>query len=858
VRGSVETAERLTYVSGVFAPGFWEFGGVGMARHVLWAAVSSAGLLAASCGLPLDPPVEVIQARFDPNAGVIPTPNDLLRNEDEGHLELPIADELGPAERSFREWFNTKDGWSTTQPAQVEFTAPIEASSIDEETVQVWLWGETPVRMEGLTRALDESGTELSIDPPEEGWERGRQYVVVVAGREGGVRGEEREEVECDATFYFLRQTERLDVREHQRAFPGATRAERMENGARLEEIRSSLAPKFSFFESRGLPRARVAALWTFTATVQTELAMDRASQRMPLPFDLLIDPNTNRIDLPAHHSDSPVVLEAKVRLREFDGWALSASLMFETSGEVDPATVSTGNIELWQLGATPRRLPADVNLFSDRRHIGLTPRELLTEATSYGIVVREGLRDEMGLPVEPMVIGHLMRMEEEISIDGSSQLSILSDEDAARVEGVRQRIAPLLDQIGRDGVITAWPFTTQTVIPRIRAAIDRAAALGSPAVPTDLVRRSPLQALGDFPLGIASLLFVGEVVEGTLSLPSWLDPRSRAWRPDDQHEFRDVRFTMTVPRNPEGPLRAVIFGHGIMTERRFILALGDAFAQRGFVSIAIDLPFHGLQTYCISGGPISVPDPQTGEVTSLPPCASGTHCDDYGRCVDDGGAGNELTRWPVLNYPIASGAAFIEVDHLPSTRDHFLQAVIDLSELSRSLRGADWEEAVGAPLMQDSVYYAGQSLGGILGATFVSMSPDVERAVLNVPGADVVDMFRDSPFFAAQIRAAFTRLGVEEGTWEAERFLNIARIFMDAVDPQSVAQLMRGRDVMIQMALLDMIIPNAYTETLARISGAPKRDYVAEHAFIVIPVEPAYLRGSIEMADFLAERFTP
>jgi len=88
---------------------------------------------------------------------------------------------------------------------------------------------------------------------------------------------------------------------------------------------------------------------------------------------------------------------------------------------------------------------------------------------------------------------------------------------------------------------------------------------------------------------------------------------------------------------------------------------------------------------------------------------------------------------------------------------------------------------------------------------------------------------------------------------------MNVARWFMDSVDPQNVAQrLLDGRDVLIQMATLDFIIPNKYTLLLQDISGAPRLDYVGEHAFLAIPVEPAYLPGVNDLADFLAGELTP
>ena len=93
---------------------------------------------------------------------------------------------------------------------------------------------------------------------------------------------------------------------------------------------------------------------------------------------------------------------------------------------------------------------------------------------------------------------------------------------------------------------------------------------------------------------------------------------------------------------------------------------------------------------------------------------------------------------------------------------------------------------------------------------------------------------------------AFFTREGVEPESFDGHRFLNVARWFMDAADPASFAgDLMVGRDVLLQMATLDFIIPNAYTETLEALSGARRRDYIAEHGFLVIPVEPEYWRGT-------------
>jgi pimeloyl-ACP methyl ester carboxylesterase len=242
-----------------------------------------------------------------------------------------------------------------------------------------------------------------------------------------------------------------------------------------------------------------------------------------------------------------------------------------------------------------------------------------------------------------------------------------------------------------------------------------------------------------------------------------------------------------------------------------------------------------------------------------------GAVCREDGRCVGEDGVVQPLRNWPILPMPMASGAAFLELEKIANTRDHFRQAEVDLASLARSLKEADWRPVFGAPVDTGRIHYAGQSLGGILGATFTALEPVVQDAVLNVPGADTVDMFRDSPFFGGQIEAFFKREGVEDASFEGHRFMNVARWIMDACDPASFAGRLLDRPggpgprrVLLQMATLDFIIPNDYTRVLEELSGAPRRDYLAEHGFLVIPVEPEYLRGSADLAKFLTGELEP
>ena len=819
--------------------------------------VTSMVTACANPGFDERPPV--IHARFDPDNKSIPMPNDAVRDAERGMLDLPNDTEeelarLTDAEKEFYAYLETLDGWSSLMSATVELTGAIDPHSVTPENLQVWRWTGSPTPVEHARISISEDGTKLTVDPPREGWSRGDRYVVMLRGGVHGARGFGGERVECDAAFYFLRQTTQLDVPQHERAFPGDTRAERMDNARKLEEIRTDLVPVFDFFESRGIARAEVASLWAFTVTQKTELAMDKASQRMPLPINLMIDPKTGHVHVPAAPWDRPFEAAAKLRLSDFTGFGLSASPLLEFTAPMNPATVNQSTIKLYKLGAAPQLVDAEVELMDDRMHVIVKPvAQRFEEATSYMVVVDKAVRDAQGREVVAMPAGHFLKAHSQVFVDGASQVGAVEEIDAEKLELSRAQIAAAIDAVGRDRVLGAWPFTTMEVKRPLVEWRQAAERLGVSPQPVVTGQQTPGEAVGEFPLGITALSNVATVYHGTLASPYFLDARTTALRGDGGHEVQDVAFTLTVPKSPKaGPMPVVIFGHGLVTERRFVLAVASALASKGFAAIAIDFPFHGTRTYCAKGGPISVINPTNGEPLSLEPCRSGSTCNEYGKCVDATGTGNHLARWPLIGTPVASGAVFTDVNHIASTKDHFLQALVDLGALDRSLRKADWSQLLGRAVDTSRIYYSGQSLGGIMGAIFLGTQVDVSRAVLNVPGADLIRMFDDSTFFSSHLDGLFQREGIDKDAFDGRRLLEVARWIMDVVDPQHLGAETGARSLLIQMATLDFVIPNASTKELEDVTGAVRRDYFAEHGFITIPVEPEYYRGVDDLADWL------
>jgi hypothetical protein len=872
----------------------------------LAVALALAGALGiAGCGLALDRD-QVIPtfAIFDPSGGEIPMPNDVLRDEARGVLALDADDPtLTPADRELREWLGTRDGWSTVMPATVRFSGAIDDASLDDDTIQVWDWGSEPSRVIAPTLALDEGDRRLSILPPRTGWERGHTYLVVVRGGERGVRDVRGAGIGPDAIFYFLRATERLDTELHHRAFPGATRRERLANGARLEAIRGELAPFFRFFEDPArpaeseIPRQEIAALWSFTVTADPELAMDRGSQRVPLPFDLLIDPETGRVALEPAPWDSELELDAKAQLGELDGFALSANLFFETTAPIDPRS-APGRVHVFELGErTTRELPITTRVMGDDGESACasspTPADCvhlvieiddanlpLRAATTYAVVVDRALRAAGGEEFRPMPIGHFVRAEHPLAIDGRSEVASLSDALASRLEGVRAELEGFLDGYGREHVVTAWPFTTMDPVPALRetarmpidAGIDHAPAVRERSAPSRALEAlfPGIEAAGIRALYLPRTVGVSEIVVGSLVSPSFLDPVTRRWT---RHESGDiplapVRFYAAIPEglDPSRPSPVVIFGHAVVTDARFLMTIAGELARRGFVAIAIDLPFHGERISCVEHGLVALPNflppaarALTGledDILRLPPCASGqsARCTADGRCLTASGAPDELAALPLVSIEVASGAAFLDVHDLPHIPDHFRQALVDLSSLLHAVRTGELGAALGIALDPETIHYVGQSLGAIVGAVWVAVTPEIDRTVLNVVGADMVDLFAESTYFQPQIEEYFASIPVRSPSFERERLLDVARWLVDAVDPHSVGHLyaLDERPALIQMGRGDIVIPNRTTEVLERVSGLPVRSYPSPlHADLVVPgIGDAMLRDA---AAFLA-----
>jgi hypothetical protein len=256
----------------------------------------------------------------------------------------------------------------------------------------------------------------------------------------------------------------------------------------------------------------------------------------------------------------------------------------------------------------------------------------------------------------------------------------------------------------------------------------------------------------------------------------------------------------------------------------------------------------------CADGGKcIAIPGASTqGDANPPGTCANGYFHQPSSSACNAGGN-------PCGFDPTKGGLALVSANYLVSanffrTRDTFRQDMIDQSALIRSLAFApsatyagghtvfDRMSASGVIIDPSKVYFSGQSLGAIQGTVDVAANPRISKAVLNVGGGTLVDVFTTSPAFASTTGALLAGLGIAPGTSAYLQFLSVAKTILDPADPVnyaghltshtlpnllpplggatdgSVAQ--APKKVLTQLAFCDQVVPNPFSLIWASTAG--------------------------------------
>ncbi len=843
----------------------------------VWAlACALACALAWGCGaeeLPQQPYEPAVRAVWDPSSGVVPTPTDLLRDPATGQLGLPIDDVTSPADREFRGYLNSLDGWPVTSTVSIPVSGPVDDVTLAGTVVLARESDGARLRVDarydaeaGAIVVTPESAEAPGEEPALEG---GESYVYGLWGYESGARGAQGEDVVADAAFYLIRAGQPLT--EHVDALPGDTRAEREETARALEDVRLGYEGLYALMGRYGVPREQIATLGRFRVTGRPSVWFDPNLGKIPTPNDLLLDRETGLVSLPVDPEDDEEELQFKAKLQEYDGFASSAAVVMEATAPVDASSLERGVrvFKVLEGGEVREHTDLERGVLDDGVTFWARPRLAFDAGAQYVYVATRGVT-AAGERLTAQPVGALLGVSAPlVSASGESEISSIGDSTATTLEPARRDTQAVLEALEREGiprseVAAVVPFRTASASSFL---MDYRARVYEQDVPTGLVNaleKTPLERGLPFVLSR-----VRTIVTGQIAILDHLDPTTRAFYEDGSSELGLADFVLTIPESatPGEPVKTVVFGHGLLTSRELTYLVANTLARAGWATISVDLPYHGERSVCLQDLD----------------CVDDYACNPQGVCVGPAGERGDLERIRGVfadgpTYPVTSGTPFIDLEHIAASRDHFIQSVMDISQLVRVVRGADWAKASGGYVLDgDDVVYLGMSLGGILGAVLATVEPTIGTYVLNVPGGSLFDIVENSGAFSSLFDDALERRGITSRSGDDYfDFENAIRWILDPVDPLNIAyRAIREpldyvdpvdgqtkqtpiKRVMLQMARGDSVVPNEGTRLLSERMGVPFREYtpqISNHAFLFDPLDPESVRARGDMVDFFEQR---
>ncbi|HVO17893.1 MAG TPA: hypothetical protein VMU15_01470 [Anaeromyxobacter sp.] len=505
-----------------------------------------------------------------------------------------------------------------------------------------------------------------------------------------------------------------------------------------------------------------------------------------------------------------------------------------------------------------------------------------LEESTSYAVVITKGVHDLAGNSVARPTFMTLLLDANPLTAGGQSLVGGVDATTAAAIEQMRTDLAPVFAAlptgITLDDVALAYTFKTQSITP---TALGIAALPYSTAGAGTVLSASfldPATVAAEY--GISAALLpaapagpIAEFAEVTLPTVSLLIDSQNSGAFDPANAAAEVVTALVAVPNPllvtgscpagVGATRCaplVVFRHGIGRSKADMLTMAAALTGKGFVVAAIDGEKHGDRSYCTSDAqccPASVCGAATGTAASTcafkanltTPVDGGTS---IGYCESAPGVrGSYLNKRDDCTEPFLAdgvspnpaclspkGVPYVSANYLVSlnffrTRDSLRQDIIDQSALVKALAPAGGStdafaahlagEGIGVDYTQ--VYWVSHSLGSIQGAVDIAVNPRISRAVLDVPGATVVDIFADP---ASVYHAALLALlaPIQENTPAYLQTLQLAKWILDPAEPANFGSHValdplvsplnasfpnpdRVGAILVQNALCDGSIPN-------------------------------------------------
>jgi pimeloyl-ACP methyl ester carboxylesterase len=515
-----------------------------------------------------------------------------------------------------------------------------------------------------------------------------------------------------------------------------------------------------------------------------------------PINDILFLGSKDGTLNIPLKESGTDGQKAVKAALNDLDGFSTISPITTTFSAPVDPDSIKLGeSVRVFELQKTgtnvtgigdevtsPTNLVAKA-IGNNNTTLAILPTQPLKPKTGYLVVLTNGLKGAGGATVTADTAYLLAK--------GSQALT----GDFAGLEPLRKVINGLENLaaskgIQKDSIVLSWSFTTQS-IGDVMQKVYQGSKGGS--ILTQATGKSTKAFFPDVP----SIAGKADVYTGILSVPYYLETQTKDnpkgpitgfWKGANGSALTQFNSTpvktqdiqipvlITVPNAkasgggvaPQAGWPVVIFQHGIGGNRSSMLPIADAYADAGFMVVAIDLVLHGI---------VDTSDPLHVANSLFANAIEPSMGLDF--------ANNERGTPGPDGKPDVSGTHFINLGSLLTARDNIRQSVSNLFVLRKSLASmADAGGGVPIPTDSDTVRFAGHSLGGIVGTDYLAFDDTVGAASLFMPGGGIAPLLNGSKVFGEKIREGLKASGIEAGTPEFQAFLIAAQTVLDAADP--------------------------------------------------------------------------
>ncbi|HET8551520.1 MAG TPA: Ig-like domain-containing protein [Gammaproteobacteria bacterium] len=558
----------------------------------------------------------------------------------------------------------------------------------------------------------------------------------------------------------------------------------------------------------------------------------------MPYPNDLYFNGSEDgTLNIPLTDQAKANPAEAPVlAVNQIDGFSTQAPISANFTAPIDPDSVVGGKtVFVFQVQEDPKThavvkfikpLAAGVDYKAgvspvNRSVLTITPLHPLDTSSAYEVVLTDGIKSTDGsnatADTQYAQIKQALASNADLPDPTLNQIKLL--------EGAMLQVATGAG-LDPSHVILTWSFATESAGATLAYIDAHAKPLGGVLQPMGITTQQINKQFS----GHADI-YVGDVkIPYYLPVPTTQDPTAPLtghWTGQNgtaltqynpapvQTATLSIPLLATVPNaqstyeqmggtEPAGGWPVVIFQHGITGNRTNMLAIADSFADAGFAVVAIDLPLHGV-------------------TDTTNPFYQADHERTFNLDVQDNQSGAAGADSKIDS----SGAHFINLTSLLTSRDNVREGAADLISLTKTLPTIDYN-GDGQPDFNGSrIYFVGHSLGAIVGVDYLAVDKTAISATLASPGGHLALLLQKSPQLSGPINSGLASQGLQPGSPLYFDFFRNAQTVIGAADPANYAAAAAANHPIHMTEVVgspgsapDQVIPPMFTDLLANEMG--------------------------------------